>query len=175
MEAGNVPNTPELRRRIQALRAYVGLSLDDFAKRIGVGRQTLVRIENGEREAVKRMELREMANAALIPIDFFTVDFDRLPEIAQAAAGNRLEREVAELRTTVEELRGAVVKLVGAPARDEALEQAALNEGRGMTQAAADQLGTDAPSAEDAADTRGEEGASPEEAPARAAERPSSG
>lgn len=49
------------------------MSLDDFAKAIGVGRQTLVRIEGGERTP-RDHEYERMAAVSGLPLAFFYID-----------------------------------------------------------------------------------------------------
>jgi transcriptional regulator with XRE-family HTH domain len=67
----------ETQRRLRAARAYAGLTIDELAERIGVGRQTIVRNERGDREP-KRMEIREIADACDLPLQFFSADLDLL-------------------------------------------------------------------------------------------------
>lgn len=67
----------ETQRRIRAARAYSGMTLDELAERVGIGRMTLYRMENGQRD-VKRMELREIAEACDLPAEFFTGDWTDL-------------------------------------------------------------------------------------------------
>ena len=67
----------ETQRRIRAARAYSGMTLDELAEKVGIGRMTLYRMENGQRD-VKRMELREIAEACEVPFEFFTSGWSTL-------------------------------------------------------------------------------------------------
>lgn len=70
-------------RRIKAARALKGFrSTAALAKELdaGLGDKTLREIESGKRPILER-ELREIAGACGVPYEFFTVDFDRLPEL----------------------------------------------------------------------------------------------
>jgi transcriptional regulator with XRE-family HTH domain len=95
----------ELRRRVRAARAYAGMSLDRMAAALGVGRQTLVRIERGERKP-KRMELREMAAISGLPVEFFSADFRLLaaPGEADSALGTVAVSALHELRDDIDRL-----------------------------------------------------------------------
>lgn len=73
----------ELRRRVRAARGYADLSIDQLAEAVGIGRNTIIRIDNGERE-VKQMELRQIAAVCGLPYEFFTVDFAEIPELYAA-------------------------------------------------------------------------------------------
>lgn len=95
----------ELQRRIRAARAYAGYSLDEMAAAVGIGRQTLVRIEQGIRPP-KRMELREIAAVSGLPVEFFSADFAVL---AEAPGGLSPEALVA-----LERIRDDVDRLVRA-------------------------------------------------------------
>lgn len=68
----------------------MNLSLTEFAKAIGVGRQTLVRIESGDREP-KAHEYKAMADASGLPLEFFTT-----PDLRGALAGADLAPTLAE-------------------------------------------------------------------------------
>jgi transcriptional regulator with XRE-family HTH domain len=88
----------EIRRRLRAARAYADLSLDGLAAAVEIGRNTLVRIENGSRNP-KAMELRAVADACGLPYEFFTVDFADLAALAHIGAGEVLGHDA--LRETV--------------------------------------------------------------------------
>lgn len=93
-------------KRVRAARGSLNLSLDDFAALIGVGRSTLIRIENGTREP-KDHEYEKMADKTGLPLAFFLV-----PNLEEAMAGPApSESELDELRTDVKELRAAVTAL----------------------------------------------------------------
>lgn len=100
-----VVDRDELRRRVRAARAYAGMSLDQMAAALGVGRQTLVRIERGERKP-KRMELREMAAISGLPVEFFSADFRRLADAGggDAGLGTVAVSALQELRDDIDRL-----------------------------------------------------------------------
>ncbi|MCW3018612.1 MAG: hypothetical protein JWN10_920 [Solirubrobacterales bacterium] len=58
-------------KRARAARGAVNLSLDKFAKAIGVGRNTVIANESGER-TLKRHEIDRMAEVSGLPVEFFT-------------------------------------------------------------------------------------------------------
>jgi transcriptional regulator with XRE-family HTH domain len=60
----------ETARRIRAARAYAGLSITELAERLGVGEQTVKRIEGGRR-TVRRYELWGIADVCGLPRKFF--------------------------------------------------------------------------------------------------------
>jgi transcriptional regulator with XRE-family HTH domain len=64
----------DIRKRVRAARGYAGYSLDDLAGKVGMGRQTIFRLESGER-ACKEMELREIARVCGLPFEFFTANW----------------------------------------------------------------------------------------------------
>jgi transcriptional regulator with XRE-family HTH domain len=109
----HVAEQTELQKRVRAARAYAGLNLDDMASAVGFGRNTLVRIESGQR-LPKAMELREVARVARLPFEFFSVDFadlETLPtdhdraELAKEMARNQAREPVALDAGLLEELR----------------------------------------------------------------------
>jgi transcriptional regulator with XRE-family HTH domain len=115
-----VTDDEEIRRRIRAARAYAGYSLDELADRVGFGRQTLVRIEQGERQA-KRMELREIAVVCGLPYEFFTSDFDQLRgDRSDLELDLDVVRDVAEMLVTAAD---RVRERLGLPAVDEEEER----------------------------------------------------
>lgn len=67
----------EIARRVRAARAYAGLSVKELATRIGLGLQTIKRIEAGKRTA-RRFEVWAIAEACGLPREFFEVDLDML-------------------------------------------------------------------------------------------------
>lgn len=112
----------ELIRRLKAAQALAGFeSVDDIAARIGIeglGRDTLRNMWRGKR-AVRRHELREIAEACGVPLEFFTDDDpfvmhdggaeDELRELraAQAALAEQqrqLASDVAVLRDSMAEI-----------------------------------------------------------------------
>lgn len=56
----------ETGRRVRAARAYAGFSQEALARRVGMGRGTLWKIEHGLREA-RPGELWEIARACQVP------------------------------------------------------------------------------------------------------------
>lgn len=99
----------ELVRRIRAARGYAGLSQPALAGRLGVSKDTLARIERGER-ALRPLEERNfpqlVAEATDLPVEFFTESFAHLER-----AGDDTERtgiatvteEIRALRSTVDD------------------------------------------------------------------------
>src|SRR3954453_8543251 len=67
----------EVARRVRAARAYAGLSIQELAARVGIGLQTLKRIENGRRKP-SGPELLAIAEACGLPREFFDLDLDLL-------------------------------------------------------------------------------------------------
>jgi transcriptional regulator with XRE-family HTH domain len=78
----------ELARRVRAARAYAGLSVADLADRVGLGLQTIKRIESGKRNA-RPFEVWAIAEACELPREFFDLDFQELCK-AVAAQENML-------------------------------------------------------------------------------------
>jgi transcriptional regulator with XRE-family HTH domain len=113
-------------RRVRAARGSLNFSLDQFAEAIGIGRQTLVRIENGTRDP-KPHEYTAMAEATGLPVEFFTA-----PDLhaALSGAGDRptlaervadLERGRDEIVRALQQLRDDIIQL---PAVDGDADQA---------------------------------------------------
>jgi transcriptional regulator with XRE-family HTH domain len=67
----------ETARRVRAARAYAGLSIPRLAKELGVGMQTIKRIESGRRSP-RRYELWGIADICGLPSGFFERSFDVL-------------------------------------------------------------------------------------------------
>lgn len=92
----------EIGRRIREAREAADLTQRDLAERIGVQTaQSISRYERGETE-VPMKRIRRIADATGKPLDFFIT----LPEGEQPVSPDataRLEREVAELKTMMEE------------------------------------------------------------------------
>lgn len=94
-------------KRVRAARGAVNMSLDDFAAAIGVGRQTLIRIENGTRTP-RDHEYEQMAGVSGLPLGFFYGDLDdALGGRAELRMSDQLERQAKELS----ELREALASL----------------------------------------------------------------
>lgn len=93
-------------KRVRAARGSMNLSLTEFAKVIRIGRQTLVRIESGERTP-KDEEYERMAKASGLPVEFFTTESlhdalagaDQEPTLSSRVA--ELERGLRELSETI--------------------------------------------------------------------------
>jgi transcriptional regulator with XRE-family HTH domain len=79
--AGNNPDAVELGRRVRVARTYTGVSQIELADLIGIDPATLGRWEKGEvSEGYKRDALLDAAmQAAKLPEEFFTIDFNDLP------------------------------------------------------------------------------------------------
>jgi transcriptional regulator with XRE-family HTH domain len=73
----------ELARRVRAARAYAGLSVSELANRVGLGLQTIKRIESGKRTA-RPFEVWAIAEACELPREFFDLDFKDLCNAAAA-------------------------------------------------------------------------------------------
>lgn len=89
---------PEAGRRVRAARAYAGIksvpALKDRIGSRGFGRTTLYAIEAG-RTAMRRPMALAIADACDLPVEFFEVDFARLPELV-TDPGELFERELEE-------------------------------------------------------------------------------
>lgn len=83
------------------------MSLDEFAPAIGIGRGTLVRIENGTRNA-KDHELEAMARVSGLPLAFFTTPDLHAALDEESPAPDQLahlEERVAELADKLDQLQ----------------------------------------------------------------------
>lgn len=96
MSAELGPPQPEMSRRVRAARAYAGLSANELAERIGLGLQTIKRIEAGKRNP-RRYEIWAIAEACALPRAFFELDFELLCERAETLAA-LMERLDGRLR-----------------------------------------------------------------------------
>jgi transcriptional regulator with XRE-family HTH domain len=67
----------EVAKRVRAARAYAGLSIPRLADELGVGLQTIKRIEAGHRSP-RRYELWGIADICGLPSGFFEASFDLL-------------------------------------------------------------------------------------------------
>ena len=80
---------PETAKRVRAARAYAGLTICELADRLGVGVQTIKRVEAGRR-TVRTYELIGIAECCGLPREFFQVDFAQVkgtePSLAEAVA-----------------------------------------------------------------------------------------
>lgn len=112
-ETGNGPDSlatsiavlsaEEIARRIRAARAYAGLSTAALAERIGLGTQTIKRIE-AERRIARRFELWAIAEACGMPRAFFEHDLDDM--FREAALSREILRAVEERLARIEEASG---------------------------------------------------------------------
>lgn len=86
------PDEAEIARRVRAARLIADIrTVEELARRIdarGLGAKTIGAIERGER-TVKRMELREIAEACGLPEEFFTADLASLAGGAGGGEGSR--------------------------------------------------------------------------------------
>jgi transcriptional regulator with XRE-family HTH domain len=80
----------EIARRVRAARAYSGLSVNDLADAVGLGVQTIKRIESGKRTA-RPFEIWAIAEACKLPREFFDLDFREL-SLAASAQSEMLAR-----------------------------------------------------------------------------------
>lgn len=105
-----VPPSDELERRVRAAAGYAKLSLEAFAEATGISKSNLYRVFDGKRH-LKRMEIREMAAFANLPIEFFTADLTLLKadsgasQIVQAMKG--ADRDARDRRAEPPEAPGA--------------------------------------------------------------------
>jgi transcriptional regulator with XRE-family HTH domain len=84
-EAPPTGTQTEIARRVRAARAYAGLSVAELANRVGLGLQTIKRIESGKRNA-RPFEVWAIAEACELPREFFDLDFQ---ELCSAVAAQR--------------------------------------------------------------------------------------
>lgn len=107
--------------RVRAARGALNMSLDKFAEAIGMGRSTLIRIENGERTAEEH-ELERMAGVSGLPLGFFVADdLDRILDGAsEPSLHDRLDAADGQIRE--------LVNAVGALTRDIARHTRELQE-----------------------------------------------
>lgn len=108
----------ETERRIRAAMTLAGIdSFEDLARRIdsrNLGATTLRKLNDNVRASLPR---RAIADACGLPYQFFTVDFRRLSELAQAAASDAqperldaLEQQVSQLATDLREVRAELLE-----------------------------------------------------------------
>jgi DNA-binding XRE family transcriptional regulator len=83
-------------RRVRAARAYAGLSNEELADQVGIGRSTLVKTEAGARQA-RTWELWAIAEVCEVPREWFT------DESASMAVASRLSAEVDAVLPTADE------------------------------------------------------------------------
>ncbi|MEA2494926.1 MAG: Helix-turn-helix domain [Thermoleophilaceae bacterium] len=99
------PPVSETTRRVRAARAYAGLSVQDLADQIGLGLQTIKRIESGKRTA-RKFELWAIAEACGLPREFFDVDLDLLTNRASVLEHTltRVDERLIRIEARVEGL-----------------------------------------------------------------------
>jgi transcriptional regulator with XRE-family HTH domain len=103
VEPAPTTSTAETARRVRAARAYAGLSVNALANRIGLGLQTIKRIECGKRTA-RVFELWAIAEACELPREFFEMDLDVLNQRASLMNETlvRVEQRLARLELLIE-------------------------------------------------------------------------
>lgn len=99
-----------LRRRMKAAQTLAGIkNVRELAERIdlpGLGRDTLYEMQSGKRP-ILRHELREIADACGVPVEFFTAeDFSAL---SQAGGGTDTQAQL----DAIQQMLGNVLNLVG--------------------------------------------------------------
>jgi transcriptional regulator with XRE-family HTH domain len=88
----------ELGKRIRAARGYGGISQEQLGEALGFAGPRMNRLENAGRKTQLSLAEREgiiktAAQVTGLPVEFFTVDFSNLPEMA--AAWQQVRREGA--------------------------------------------------------------------------------
>lgn len=112
-----VAETEELRKRIAAAAAYKGISVDDLGKEIGLSKSTFYRRLKELTEPRRRGPfLILVAEACDLKPEFFTVDFDRLPELANGgqqdeAAQTRVDEVRADLEILAAEVQQRIASI----------------------------------------------------------------
>jgi transcriptional regulator with XRE-family HTH domain len=91
---GELTPAMELGRRVAMARKYSGVSQIKLAKRLKIGPDTLGRWEHGKTDKDYKREAMITATAAetKLPAEFFSIDFNRLPEMH--AAGRQVQAEI---------------------------------------------------------------------------------
>jgi transcriptional regulator with XRE-family HTH domain len=103
IENVTITSSVETARRVRAARAYAGLSVNELASRIGLGLQTIKRIESGKRSA-RRFEVWAIAEACALPREFFEMDLDLLNRqtVMLHDTLNRVEERLGRIERTME-------------------------------------------------------------------------
>ncbi len=89
---------PEAGRRIRAARAYRGLSsVGELAAKTGRGLKAtkLYALERGE-QPLRRPDALAIAEACMVPVAFFEVDFSRLGELVDRDPAVTFEQELRD-------------------------------------------------------------------------------
>ena len=102
VETVTTNSNAETARRVRAARAYAGLSVNELANRVGLGLQTIKRIECLKRTA-RPFEVWAIAEACGLPREFFEVDLELL---------NRQGSVLRETLSGVEDRLARVERLV---------------------------------------------------------------
>ena len=103
------------------------MSLDKFADAVGIGRSTLVRIENGTRTP-ERHEYEAMAQVSGMPLGFFLVK--DLDEVLDGADDPTLQARVVDLEEQIRELVAGLAAVSADSARHTRELQALLDKDR---------------------------------------------
>jgi transcriptional regulator with XRE-family HTH domain len=120
VDTGPLDSRAETARRVRAARAYAGISVTELAQHLGLGLQTIKRIECGKR-AARRFEVWAIADACGLPHEFFELDFEVMgsPESALRESLERFEERLAWIERKLgapgfmPEPRGVVAELRG--------------------------------------------------------------
>jgi transcriptional regulator with XRE-family HTH domain len=83
----------EVAKRVRAARAYAGLSIPELADELGVGAQTIKRVEAGTRRP-RRYELWGIADICGLPRWFFEADLASVGPDDLGARVGELERRL---------------------------------------------------------------------------------
>jgi transcriptional regulator with XRE-family HTH domain len=93
----DLPTPDELGRRLAAARGYERETVGEFADRIGLHRTTLPKWEQGKVPRRSRAgAIRDYAETTNLPEEFFTINFNDLPEMVAAWRRVRDEASTAE-------------------------------------------------------------------------------
>ena len=103
IDSAPISSITETSRRVRAARAYAGLSVPELANRIGLGKQTIRRIEQGTR-ATRRFEIWAIAEACALPREFFEIDLDLLSRRASTLQDTlaRVDERLDGIQRTLE-------------------------------------------------------------------------
>lgn len=115
---GSGPTIGETARRVRAARAYCGLTASALAEQLGMGVQTIKRIEAGRR-SVRPYEVIAIAEACGLPRAFFEVPFGQL-----ASQADRLDARLDNVDSRLERIEQ---RLAHAPGARGVLVEAAAN------------------------------------------------
>ena len=101
----------EVARRVRAARAYAGLSVADVATAVGLGAQTIKRIEAGRRTP-RSFEIWAIADVCGLPREWFNADFKALSHQAERQADllRRVEQQLSALAAMLNDEREEAVR-----------------------------------------------------------------